>query len=246
MSNYISPSARLIGNVQLGDGNFIGDNCLVIGPISIGNNNHFSAGVIVGMIGQDDFESKDSHDRTSLGKSDLTAKISIGSNNTFREYSTVHRGIAGETVVGNYVYVMTYSNISHNSTIYDDVKIASNVQMGGYASVCRGAYLGMNATIHQFTTIGAYSMVGMGSVVTRDVSTAIKAFGSPCREVGPNVIGLQRLGISEFDWWESRDFDSADNHYGTELKKQDLIYLSEIIKRSNEMAYIREMRMKSR
>lgn len=242
--NYISSSARLIGDVQLGSGNFIADNCLIIGPISIGDDNHFSPGVIVGMNGQDDLESKDTHNRSSLGQSEPSARILIGNNNTFREYTTIHRGIAGETAVGNNVYVMTYSNISHNSTIYDYVKIASNVQMGGYTSICKGAYVGMNATIHQFTTIGAYSMVGMGSIVTRDVPTAVKAFGSPCRAVGLNVVGLEKIGIFDFDWWESKEFHIADNLYGTELQKHHEIFLNEINKRSGEKAKIREMRQK--
>jgi UDP-N-acetylglucosamine acyltransferase len=242
VDNYISPSAQLIGDVQIGSGNFIGDNCRIYGPISIGSNNHFAPSVIVGLAGQDESLGKDFHDEIAFGGSSPSTGLIIGNNNIFREFSSIHRGISGMTFVGSGIYLMSYANISHDSEIHDGVKIASNVQMGGYTTICKGAYIGMSATIHQFSVIGAYCMVGMGSVVTRDISTASKAFGNPCRNVGPNVIALKKMGITEFGWWEKKDFNQADVVWHTNLRIEDSLYLDALEKRAREKARIRELR----
>jgi acetyltransferase-like isoleucine patch superfamily enzyme len=49
----------------------------------------------------------------------------------------------------------------------------------------RGAAIGANATIVCGVTIGAHSMVGAGSVVTRDVPPGVLVVGNPARVVGP-------------------------------------------------------------
>lgn len=242
VSNYISPSALLVGDVKLGSGNFIGDNCRIYGPLTIGDNNHFAPNVIVGLAGQDDRLGKDIHDLTALGQSDVKHGLFIGNGNVFREFSTIHRGINGATHVGNGVYLMTYANISHNSDIHDHVKIASNVQMGGYTTICSDTYIGMSATIHQFSVIGSYCMVGMGSVVTRNIATGSKAFGNPCRAVGPNVVALEKLGISEFNCWESQDFANVGRNWATSLYRKHEIFLRAEVMREEERNLIRKIR----
>ena len=50
--------------------------------------------------------------------------------------------------------------------------------------VRRGATVGANATIGPGLTIGEFAMVGMGSVVTRDVAPHRLVIGNPARPVG--------------------------------------------------------------
>ena len=50
--------------------------------------------------------------------------------------------------------------------------------------VCRGATVGANATIGPGLTLGAFSMVGMGSVVTKTVPPYGLVVGNPARLVG--------------------------------------------------------------
>jgi UDP-N-acetylglucosamine acyltransferase len=45
----------------------------------------------------------------------------------------------------------------------------------------------MNALVHQRRTVGAGAMVGMGSVVTKDVPAGEKWFGNPARFQGENI-----------------------------------------------------------
>lgn len=53
-----------------------------------------------------------------------------------------------------------------------------------HTRVCRGVTIGANATIGPGLTLGEFSMVGMGSVVTRDVPAFALVVGNPARQVG--------------------------------------------------------------
>ena len=50
--------------------------------------------------------------------------------------------------------------------------------------VREGATIGANATIGPGLTIGRFAMIGMGSVVTRDVPDFAVVFGNPAKKVG--------------------------------------------------------------
>jgi len=53
-----------------------------------------------------------------------------------------------------------------------------------HTRVCRGVTIGANATVGPGLTLGEFAMVGMGSVVTRDVPPNGLVIGSPARLVG--------------------------------------------------------------
>lgn len=60
--------------------------------------------------------------------------------------------------------------------------------------VKRGATIGANATIVCGNVIGAYAMIGAGSVVTRDVADYALVVGNPARHVGWVSRAGERLG----------------------------------------------------
>jgi len=51
-------------------------------------------------------------------------------------------------------------------------------------NVCKGATIGANATIICGNTIGAYALVGAGSVVTKDVKPHSLVIGNPSKQIG--------------------------------------------------------------
>lgn len=67
-----------------------------------------------------------------------------------------------------------------------------------FTRVQQGASIGANATIGPGVEIGCYAMVGMGSVVTRDIPAQGLAIGNPARVIGyvclcgPKLIDLNR------------------------------------------------------
>jgi len=200
MQNEISSYAHLIGEIQIGKGNYISPGAVIIGPITIGDNNYFGPNAVIGNAPQDDLISINEHKSATLGFRTPSTRLVIGNNNVVREFVTIHQGLTSITEIGNHGYFMAYSHIAHDCKIGNHVKIANNVQMGGYSAVLEGAYLGLSAVVHQFTVIGAYSMIGMGSVVTRNIPPGYLVVGSPARALKINQIALKKLGIDVFDW----------------------------------------------
>lgn len=62
-----------------------------------------------------------------------------------------------------------------------------------YTTMKQGCTIGANATIGPGITLGEFSMVGMGSVVTRDVPPQALVVGNPARVVGHVCICGPRL-----------------------------------------------------
>ncbi len=199
-NNQISEFAHILGDVKIGTGNFVSPGAIIIGPVIIGNNNYFGPNCVIGTPPQDDKINVESHKTSSLGNLGDFFEVQIGDNNVIREFVTVHKGLTSETRIGNNCYLMSYAHIAHDCNIYDNVKIANNVQMGGYTSVLSGAYIGLSAVIHQFSVVGHYSMIGMGSTTIRNIPPAGLAVGSPSQVIKVNKIALSKLGMSQFDW----------------------------------------------
>lgn len=199
-ANRIDADARLICDVQLGSGNVVEAGAIIVGPIRIGDDNYFGPHCVVGAPGEDEVLADE------LRRSGLRAasdgSVSIGNRNVIREFVTVHRGLTGETVIGDDCYIMARSHVAHDCIVRDGAKIATNTQAAGYCWIGRGTYLGISSSLHQFVVVGGHSMVGMGSILTRTAPPGSLLYGNPARLVRPNAVALERLGVSRTDWWE--------------------------------------------
>lgn len=199
-ANRIDTGARLIGDVQLGSGNVVEAGTVIVGPIRIGDGNYFGVNCVVGAPAQDDVVAGELR-RGGLGAAS-EGSVRIGNRNVIREFVTVHRGLTGETVIGDGCYLMAYSHVEHDCMVRDCVKFASNAQTAGYCWIGRGTYLGLTSSLHQFVVVGGHSMVGMGSIMTRSAPPGSLLYGNPARLMRPNAVALERLGVLRKDWWE--------------------------------------------
>lgn len=116
--------------------------------------------------------------------------------------------IAYEVEIGNRVKINSNVYICYGVTVEDGVMISAGTiftndrfprattpdlkQLNGsdpdedtfLTRVCAGATIGAGCIVGSNLTIGRFAMVGMGSVVTRDVPEFHLVLGSPCRSVG--------------------------------------------------------------
>lgn len=193
----IHPTAIIHESAIIGDDNEIGPFC-VIGPnVVIGHGNKLIAHVCIGAKAQH-------RSRGSVGG------VVIGSGNVFHEMVTVHAATdTNPTRVGNDGYFMATSHMSHDCVIEDGVTLCNAVSLGGHVRVMRGATIGLNSSVHQFQVIGAYSMLGMGTIVPKSVRIEPGQCyaGNPARWLRANDIGLKRAGITdisaEYQRWSS-------------------------------------------
>ncbi|MGZ4518740.1 MAG: acyl-ACP--UDP-N- acetylglucosamine O-acyltransferase [Mycobacteriaceae bacterium] len=195
MANHVHPTAAIGAGVELGDGITIGPYAVLTGPLTIADDCWLGAGIVVGsppeIIG--------SEHPTCCAALSPHLGIAIGRGTVIREQTTVHQGSERVTTIGAECYIMNKGYVAHDGEVGDNVTLAAGVAMGGHVSIGAGANIGLGAILHQRRVIGSCAMVGMGSVVTRDLPPFALAMGSPSRICGANEIGMQRRGFAAAD-----------------------------------------------
>ena len=182
-SPSIHPTAIVGDGVTIGAGTEIGPYAVLSGPLNVGRGCSIGAHCIIGG----------EPEHRSLTKS---GRIIIGDNTVFRESCVVHHGTGQrDTSIGSHCYIMNKAYIAHDSVVGDGVTLSSGVSLGGHVTVQAGANIGLNAAVHQFTTIGCYVMVGMGTPVARDIPPFSLVAGNPMRLRRVNSHQLRSLGI---------------------------------------------------
>jgi UDP-2-acetamido-3-amino-2,3-dideoxy-glucuronate N-acetyltransferase len=108
-----------------------------------------------------------------------------------------HCFIENDVVIGNNVTIKSGVQIWDGIEIQEKVFIGPNVTFTNdirprskcypekflKTKVCKGASIGANATILPGLTIGHYSLIGAGSVVTKDVPPYALVVGNPAKVV---------------------------------------------------------------
>jgi UDP-N-acetylglucosamine acyltransferase len=127
--------------------------------------------------------------------------LRIGEGNTIREFVSIHRasvGGDGVTEVGDNNFLMAYVHIAHDCKIGSGIIMANSVGLSGHVHVEDCAVIGGMVGVHQYTRIGAYSMVGGFSRITQDIPPFMIASGADRPKLyGVNAVGLKRHGFSE-------------------------------------------------
>jgi sugar O-acyltransferase (sialic acid O-acetyltransferase NeuD family) len=85
------------------------------------------------------------------------------------------------SVIGNNVIINTRATIDHHNSIEDHVHIAPGVHLGGGVNIQKGSLVGIGSTVIPQRRVGAWSLVGAGSVVIKDVGDGVVAAGVPAR-----------------------------------------------------------------
>ena len=96
---------------------------------------------------------------------------------------------------------MTLSHIAHDCRVENNVVFSNNVTLGGNTHIMQNAQLGFNTIVHQNQVIGSYSMLGMGTIVTKKfkVKPGYIYAGNPIKTIKKNIIGLKRKKITNND-----------------------------------------------
>lgn len=196
MKNYVHPTAIVGQNVNMGSGNTIGPNVVIVGSVTIGNSNWFGPSVVIGTPAEIRGEELGTPWEQKVD-SESEYGVSIGSNNVFREFTSVHSGSLRETVVQDSCYMLRNSHVAHDCFIGSYVTMSCNATLGGHAEVAPFVNLGINSAVHQKSKLGAGSMVGMGSVIRNDVAPFSLTIGNPARVIGFNERAVERFNARD-------------------------------------------------
>lgn len=89
--------------------------------------------------------------------------------------------INADSVIGDNVTIQEYSCVGHDVVIENHSQIAGFVIIGGHTTIGEATYIGLSVPVKDGSNIGSHSIVGMGSVVTRDIPDNVIAMGNPAR-----------------------------------------------------------------
>lgn len=184
----IGPFCLVGPSVTLGDGCTLDSHVALTGHTTIGANNRFWPGCVIGAEPQD----KTYHDGNT--------RVEIGRDNQFREGVTVNRGADkedGVTRIGNRNLLMSNCHVAHNCHVFDDTILVNGVLLGGHVHVQNQAIVSGNTVVHHFSTIGTLAFVSGGCRVPHDIPPYMLAAGSDNPEIRTiNIVGLRRSGVS--------------------------------------------------
>jgi UDP-N-acetylglucosamine acyltransferase len=197
----VSKKAELGKNVEIGAFSIVGDNvvlddnCIVMHHAvidkltKIGKNSKIFPFCSIGSDPQDvTFKGEDTY-------------VTIGENNTIREFTTINRGTVkggSNTRIGNNNYLMMYTHIAHDCQIGNNTTFINGATLAGHVEVGDFAVIGAFSSVHQFVRIGRNAYIGGYTIVLQDILPFVRI--AQTRDsynfYGPNSIGMMRNGIS--------------------------------------------------
>lgn len=154
-------------------------------PLRIGNNARIRSGTVI-YVGTEIGDNLETGHNVIIREENI-----IGKNFSIWSNSTVDYGckIGNNVKIHSNVYVAQFTVIEDKVFLAPGVIIANDLHPGcEYSKKClrgpsieKGTQIGCNVTILPAVKIGRYSLIGAGSVVTKDIPAYSVAYGNPAK-----------------------------------------------------------------
>ena len=164
-------------DVIIGDNVIIGNNVSIECSCTIGANTVIGSGTVIGNDGYGYYTDKENHPK----KVPHTGGVFIGHDVEIGANVCIDRGTIDNTVIGNYVKIDNLCHIAHNVVIEENAMVVALTLLGGSSHVAKNAYIAPGVMIMNQKQIGENSLVGMGAVVTSDVTANVVVAGVPAK-----------------------------------------------------------------
>lgn len=97
--------------------------------------------------------------------------------------------ISCNVTIEDYVYIQPQCNIGHDDVLRKGCMISGFGNIAGTVTIGCFTYIGISAVLKEGVKIGNKSIIGMGSIVYKDIPDEMVALGSPARVIARNVDG---------------------------------------------------------
>ena len=183
----IHPFVFISKNVEIGDDCVIYPYASILSGARIGKRTKIYNGAIIAAEPQD-FRWK--------GENTFCY---IGNDCKIREHSIINRGISpeGGTRIGNKVFLMAETHVSHDAVIEDQCVLGNGVQVAGNSIVHSHVILSSGVMIHSNSDIADWVMVKGGCRISGNVPPYVVMAHNPVQYFGVNAEILRHCHFSE-------------------------------------------------
>jgi UDP-3-O-[3-hydroxymyristoyl] glucosamine N-acyltransferase len=189
----ISASARIAAGVELGEKIFIGENVVIEAPSSLGegcsighntvihSNTRMGKDVIVGSnctIGGTGF----GYEKNEKGRYEAIPHIGgvvLGNNVEIGNNTCIDRGVLNNTTIGESVKIDNLVHIAHGVQIGPNTLVIAHAMVGGSTVIGDNVWISPAASLLNKIKVGNDAVIGMGSVVIKDVERGQTIAGNP-------------------------------------------------------------------
>lgn len=190
-SAIIDESALIGNNVSIGANTIIEKKCVIGNNVTIGYNNVIKSKTIIednvsigsnNTIGDFGFgyekDEEGNYERIiHLGNVIIKRNVEI-SNNT-----CIDRAVLGSTVIGENTKIDNLVHIAHGVKIGSNSLIIANSMIAGSTTIGNNVWVAPSASILNKINLGDNAVIGIGTVVLKDVSEKKVVVGNPGREL---------------------------------------------------------------
>lgn len=151
--------------------NIIHHTAIICPCVKLGRNNRIGAFTCIGTNGE----------IRGVDQDEFKGTVEIGNGNVISEMVTIQRPFeeGKKTVVGDNNIIMAHAHLGHDAVVGDNCEICTTSIIAGYCTVKNGAKIKLGVVTRNRITIGENALIGMGSVVTKDVPDNATIYGNP-------------------------------------------------------------------
>lgn len=177
---FIHPSSIIQDNVHLGKNVTIHENVVIYDNTTIGNNVTIHANTVIGKTGfgyEKDEETDSWVQFPHIGGVVIEDEVSIGSG------VVIDRGALDNTIVGKGSKIDNLVHIAHGVKIGKNCLIIACAEISGSVRIGDNVWIAPNVSVRENLTIGSNSLVGIGTVVIRDIPDDSVIVGNPGKPI---------------------------------------------------------------
>lgn len=175
---YIGPYC-VVGNAVIGDNCVLESHVRVYDGVQMGNNCNIKPGAVLGGEGFGFERDADGNKFRfpQIGHLIIGEDVEVGAN------TCIDRGALSDTIIGDHTKINNLCHIAHNNKIGRNVTITGCVNVSGSNVIEDDVWIAPNASIRGYIRLGERCVIGMGSVVTKDVPAKETWIGAPAHKM---------------------------------------------------------------
>jgi len=118
-----------------------------------------------------------------------TGRVDIEENVEIGPYSVIHRGTMENTLIRKGCRFGVYTNIGHNCNIGENTVMAAGVILNGGVKLGKNCWFASGVLVRHYVNICDNVVIGLGSVVVKDITEPGIYVGNPARYLKPITEG---------------------------------------------------------